>query len=80
MSDPTLKTTELLRHRVNEETVITAGYIELTDKLSAVTDVFQLVKWAHLMYRITINHLVVNKKSCTILQVGGRVVSSSPVT
>ena len=54
MSDPSLKTTELLGHGVNEETVITTSYVELTDKLGAITDVFKLVEWAHLMDRITI--------------------------
>ena len=58
MSDPTLKPTELLRHGVNIETVITTSYVELTDKLGAITDVFKLVEWAHLMDRITIHHLV----------------------
>ena len=81
MSDPTLKPTELLRHGVNIETVITTSYVELTDKLGAITDVFKLVEGAHLMDRITIHHLVRQKKSsCTIRQVGGRVVSSSPAT
>ena len=62
VSDPTLKTTELLGHGVNEETVITTSYVELTDKLGAITDVFKLVEWAHLMDRITIHHLVRQKK------------------